>query len=89
MKAWEKARKLVDVESLADATRAYTLMCLGKEKQFVKLPAGWLNDRKWDDDYSSPASGPPAAPALGAEGSLCRTHAGYPLPCIRGGEVPY
>ncbi|MDR6907497.1 hypothetical protein J2X63_003205 [Agromyces sp. 3263] len=89
LRAWEKARKLVDQGTLAKATQAYTLMCLGKEKQFVKLPAGWLNDRKWEDDYSSARSGPPAAPALGAEGVMCDVHLGYPLPCHRCAERPF
>jgi hypothetical protein len=89
LRAWEKARKLVDPDTLAKATQAYTLMCLGKEKQFVKLPAGWLNDRKWEDDYSTSRSGPPPAPALGAEGAMCADHLGYPLPCLRCEERPY
>jgi hypothetical protein len=90
LKAWEKARKIVDLETLAEATQAYTLMCLGKEKQFVKLPAGWLNDRKWEDDYGFDRQ-TPKAPTLGAEGALCADHKGYPLPCIRCAEteVPY
>jgi hypothetical protein len=53
-KAWEslrKARLLPDREVLEAATVAYSRRVT--DPQFRKLPAGWLRDRKWEDDESS------------------------------------
>jgi len=59
--AWEKLRKahqLPAVEILAPATIAYAQKMRGKESQFIKLPAGWLNDRKWEDEASTATNRP-------------------------------
>ena len=50
-KAWEslrKARQLPDLEVLTAAAQAYVLRVA--DPQFRKLPAGWLRDRKWEDE---------------------------------------
>lgn len=52
-KAWEslrKARLLPDRDVLEAATVAYSRRVT--DPQFRKLPAGWLRDRKWEDDES-------------------------------------
>lgn len=47
-------RSKVEAKVLLDGVRTYALVCAGGDKQFVKLPAGWLNDGRWEDE-------PPAA----------------------------
>lgn len=52
-KAWEttrRARTMPELAALIAATAAYTRKTKGGDQQFVKLPAGWLRDRKWEDE---------------------------------------
>lgn len=60
-KAWEQLRKskqLPPVNDLKAAATSYAAR--GNEPQFLKLPGGWLRDRKWEDEAvqqpSKPAS---------------------------------
>lgn len=57
-KAWESTRKAKTLPPLPDmiaAADAYARKMRSSDPQFVKLPAGWLRDRKWEDE--SPVSG--------------------------------
>lgn len=50
-KAWETARRtkaLPDLEVLVTASKAYAAAT--PDPTFLKLPAGWLRDRKWEDE---------------------------------------
>lgn len=50
-KAWEQLRKskqLPPLDDLKAAANSYTAR--GNEPQFLKLPGGWLRDRKWEDE---------------------------------------
>jgi hypothetical protein len=52
-KAWESARKKRELPTPADliaATEQYKRRMQSKDPEFVKLPAGWLRDRKWEDE---------------------------------------
>ena len=58
-KAWEQLRKskqLPAVDDLKAATKSYAAR--GNEPQFLKLPGGWLRDRKWEDEAVQQASKP-------------------------------
>lgn len=41
-------------ELLAGAKR-YAAECAGKERRYIKLPAGWLNDGRWADERATPS----------------------------------
>jgi hypothetical protein len=79
-------RKTTEAQPLLDGARAYALLSAGEDKQFVKQPAGWLNDGRWADEHSTTqAAALPRAPVE------CHLHEGYPLPCAkcaRDAEVP-
>lgn len=50
-KAWEqlrKSRQLPPVDDLKAAAKSYAAR--GNDPQFLKLPGGWLRDRKWEDE---------------------------------------
>jgi len=58
-KAWEvlrKARQLPDESLLAAETIGYANKVRGDDPKFVKLPAGWLRDRKWEDEKQNASS---------------------------------
>jgi hypothetical protein len=58
-KAWEQLRKskqLPDVTDLNAATLTYARRKAG-EPQFIKLPGGWLRDRKWEDETTAATAG--------------------------------
>lgn len=74
-KKYMTVRKTVDAETIQEGVRNYALMTLGKEREFIKLPAGWLNDGRFEDEFSTSIPQPPR------ELSECRIHPGYPLPC--------
>lgn len=53
-KAWEqlrKAKQLPAVDDLKAAAKSYAAR--GNEPQFLKLPGGWLRDRKWEDEAAA------------------------------------
>lgn len=54
LKAFTKARKLVDLETLTEGLSRYkeTIKKAGTERQFIANPASWLNAGRWEDDYT-------------------------------------
>jgi hypothetical protein len=60
--AYLKARKSFPADVILRGAQAYALLMLGKEKQHVKMAQGWLNDCRFEDDLSSPATGPATSP---------------------------
>lgn len=46
-KAWTKAIRLVSPERIVEAVRGAKW---SDDKQFIPLPASWLNDRRWEDE---------------------------------------
>lgn len=53
VKAWQKAIKATDPQTIIDAAAKYATSVNGKERQFVKHPATWLNGGCWDDEPES------------------------------------
>jgi len=51
-KAYRQAVKLVSPATIVDAARKYAFECIGKDMQYVKLPAGWLRAGRWGDILS-------------------------------------
>jgi hypothetical protein len=56
------ARKSHPADVILKGAQAYALMSLGKERKYIKLAQGWLNDGRWDADYSQPVATSPLAP---------------------------
>lgn len=54
VKAWQKAIKATDPLAIIDAAARYAASVGGKDKQFVKHPATWLNGGCWDDETEEP-----------------------------------
>lgn len=55
-KAWEVWRKrklLPALDDLISATKTYAQHVSNDDPQFIKLPAGWLRDRKWEDESAN------------------------------------
>lgn len=55
-KAWEVWRKrklLPEIDELITATKSYSDHTSDFDPQFIKLPAGWLRDRKWEDESAN------------------------------------
>lgn len=52
--AYNKAIKKVSHEEIIRGVTAYRawIEATGTERQFVKMPATWLNGECWDDDYT-------------------------------------
>jgi len=83
-KAYKAARKLVDAKTLEKAVSAYLLANVGQDKNYLKMPAGWLRGERWEDDQIASVPLPPRA-GLG----MCVLHPEYPEPCdkcARGGN---
>ncbi|MEP3114137.1 DUF1376 domain-containing protein [Nisaea sp.] len=55
--AYQQAKAIADGKTLADGARRYSAAMTGKETEFIKHPATWLDDECWLDD-PSPASMP-------------------------------
>lgn len=49
-KAWAKAIKSEDAQTIIDATVGYAICQKGKDKQFIPYPASWLNAERWKDE---------------------------------------
>jgi hypothetical protein len=54
-KAFAKARKSADMDILMASLEKYVASVKGKERQYIALPASWLNAGRWEDEYA-PAS---------------------------------
>jgi len=48
-KAWVKAVRLASPDNIVEAVHATKW---AEEKQFIPLPASWLNDRRWEDELA-------------------------------------
>lgn len=49
-KAWGKAIKSEQAQTIIDATAVYAKAQEGKDKQFIPYPASWLNAERWKDE---------------------------------------
>lgn len=52
-KAFVKARKTATLEQLAAGLSRYRDAVKGADRQFVALPASWLNAGRWEDEYQT------------------------------------
>lgn len=57
-KAFAKARKQTSLEALISGLEIYKQSVKGKERQFIALPASWLNAGRWDDEIPLEQSQP-------------------------------
>jgi len=53
-KAFAKARKQTDMETLVTSLERYTASMKGKDRQYIALPASWLNAGRWEDEVPKP-----------------------------------
>lgn len=53
LKAFTKARKSASLETLMGGLTNYKKSIQGKDRQFIALPASWLNAGRWQDEYAS------------------------------------
>jgi hypothetical protein len=49
-KAFKAARKDTDLATLIAGAQAYKLLNIGQDQSLMKLPGGWLRDRRWEDE---------------------------------------
>lgn len=54
-RAWAKAVKKADPESIVSAATAYAASPYKPELQFIPMPATWLNGERWLDDQPQPS----------------------------------
>ncbi|WP_309617692.1 hypothetical protein [Salinibacterium sp.] len=54
-KAYRIARKTTAAKTILDGTRAYALLHAGDDKNFLKLPGGWLRDSRYLDEVIPPS----------------------------------
>lgn len=54
-KAFTKARRKVPLETLMAGLERYVESVKGKDRQFIALPASWLNAGRWDDEPTQAA----------------------------------
>ena len=66
-KAWSKALKSVDSDTILNGLREHLPDIQAKERQFQPLPSTWLNQRRWEDDVAPPShaetAGQPSPPS--------------------------
>lgn len=55
-RAYAKALKLTDHHTIFNAIKAYARSRVGQDPQFTVHPATWLNQERWTDDDTQPAS---------------------------------
>lgn len=77
--AYILTRAEASADTLIAAARSYAAHTAGTDTRFLKLPAGWLLDRRWEDEVTSIVTGYIAA----TKPAECVVHPGYPLPCHR------
>lgn len=52
--AFERAVKAgVKADKMVEAAERFAKHVIGKDVQFIPLPATWINAGRWDDEYSS------------------------------------
>ena len=49
-KAFSKARKQASLQELLEGLERYTASVKGKDRQYIALPASWLNAGRWQDE---------------------------------------
>lgn len=59
IKAFAKAVKTVDPETIIQAAHRYAEERAGQEQNYTKHPATWINGQCWDDGIETPAEKPP------------------------------
>jgi hypothetical protein len=52
LRAYVKARKDTPAEVILAGVKRYVKSVEGKERQYIALPATWLNQRRWEDDLT-------------------------------------
>jgi len=83
-KAFKAARKTTELAVLIAGRDAYKLLNAGQDKTHLKMPAGWLRDRRWEDEqipFVAPdAPWAPTAPTIRPVGRFeeCPIHPHYP-----------
>jgi len=82
LKTFKRIRKTVPLKTLMDGVQAYALLSIGLDKTMIKLPAGWLNDERWEDEQIVNAT----KRTTTDQPTECQLHPGYPMPCHRCGE---
>ncbi len=65
-RAWIKALKLADAETIIAAAHAYAPTRAGQDKTFTPHPASWLNDKGWLDEGLVPVGPQPTADEIAA-----------------------
>lgn len=55
MAAYVKARKNVSQQQLLDSVRLYAAYMAGENPKFIAMSSTWLNDERWNCDYSKGA----------------------------------
>jgi hypothetical protein len=55
-KAYRTARNFASAANLFDGALRYSAECDGKDPQFVKMPATWLNARSWENETVTPSA---------------------------------
>lgn len=60
-RAFKAARKKADLPTLIEGIRRYAMQVKAKEteRQYVAMPATWLNGERWTDETSPSSSGDP------------------------------
>jgi len=63
-KAFAKARKSASLQELMDGLDRYVIAVAGKQREYIALPATWLNAGRWQDELSSPSQPAGNVPAM-------------------------
>jgi len=84
LKAFTVIRKKVPLKTLMEGAQAYSLLNIGEEKSYLKLPAGWLRGERWEDEQIVNAT----KTTTTNQRAECELHPGYPKgdwmnPCDR------
>lgn len=66
-KAFIKARQTVSLETLTTSLEKYNKAMAGKDRQYLALPATWLNAGRWQDEIPEPESNTDAIERLKAQ----------------------
>ena len=72
-KAYQKALKSTDESRILAGVRAYALVSIGKDKNFIKLAGGWLRDERWEDELFAPPSEANQRPLTRVEQNMLHT----------------
>ncbi|TXN29307.1 hypothetical protein FVP33_14100 [Lacisediminihabitans profunda] len=79
-KAFKTIRKTTELATLVAGVQAYKLATIGGQKGHLKMPAGWLRDRRWEDEQVvTPTAAGPAVAAPEARARQTMALAGAPV----------